>query len=294
VREAGAPREGAVTAGTDALTTRELEAALGEWVRLRAAAETSDMAATVGPRALEPVTWMSLERYDRCPLMFFFDRASFGGTAPDETAVEAMPQRDFPATKLPKGVDPAEFGAFVHAVLEKRTDSGDALHASLSSVAARHDFGRHTEALVDIARERITAAIAVGYAGPSASAQSELPFAVRTQRLLVHGVIDRLDDDGKDALITDYKLGSPAPEHHFQTGVYAWAARKVLGRDARARLVYLGLEPVDVETVETDTERFDSLVGAMERSLESGVFEAKPGKVCAGCAHRTVCAYAVQ
>jgi CRISPR/Cas system-associated exonuclease Cas4 (RecB family) len=75
--------------------------------------------------------------------------------------------------------------------------------------------------------------------------------------------------------------------------VYAWAARKVLNRGVRARLVYLGLEPVDVETVETEHERFDALVAAMERSLESGAFEAKPGAVCAACAHRSVCEFAV-
>jgi len=108
----------------------------------------------------------------------------------------------------------------------------------------------------------------------------------------VHGVIDRLDDDGKDALITDYKMGSPDPEHHFQVAAYAWAAQKTLKRDARARLVYLGLEPVDVETVETNHERFDALAAAMERSFESGTFDANPGAICATCPHRTVCEFA--
>ena len=292
-REPGNPRDSAGPAVTEATAIHDLEAALRDWTTARAAAEAHDLDTTLPARALEPVTWASLARYEACPLAFWFDRSSAGRVADDEPeAVSAPPPRDFPVTKLPKGVDPAKFGAFVHAVLEQRNEQGATLEASLAAVAARHDFGRHTEALIDIARERITAAIAVGLAGPSASAQSELSFAVRTQRLLVHGVIDRLDDGGKDALITDYKLGSPSPEHHFQTGVYAWAARKVLGRDARARLVYLGLEPVDVETVETNDERFDALVATMERSFESGTFNANPGAICATCAHRTVCEFA--
>jgi len=294
VREPGPTRASSAVGATQTVPREEIEDALREWTTLRATAEAHDVAPDVAPRALEPVTWASLARFETCPLAFSFDRIAGARVATDESAAsEASPPRDFPVTKLPKGIDPAEFGVFVHAVLEQRTDGGAALDAALASVAARHDFGRHRETVIEIARERIVAAIALGLAGPSAAAQSELAFAVRTERLLVHGVIDRLDDDGTDALITDYKLGSPDPAHHFQVGVYAWAARRVLGRDVRARLVYLGLDPVAVEDVKTTHEHFDALVSAMERSLESGEFEAKPGTVCAACAHRAHCEFAV-
>ncbi|HET6350152.1 MAG TPA: PD-(D/E)XK nuclease family protein, partial [Candidatus Krumholzibacteria bacterium] len=122
---------------------------------------------------------------------------------------------------------------------------------------------------------------------------SELPFSVRAERLLVHGVIDRLDDDGKDALITDYKLGVTEPEHHFQVAVYVWAAARVLGRDGvRGRVVYLGHDPVDVEAVTNENARIDSIVAAMDEALKMGEFAARPGKACGTCAHRTVCKYA--
>jgi TPP-dependent indolepyruvate ferredoxin oxidoreductase alpha subunit len=67
----------------------------------------------------------------------------------------------------------------------------------------------------------------------------------------------------------------------------------VLGRDVRARLVYLGHDPVDVEAVAIDHARIDVTVTAMDAALASGGFEPRPGQACAGCPHRTVCAHAV-
>jgi ATP-dependent exoDNAse (exonuclease V) beta subunit len=199
---------------------------------------------------------------------------------------------DLPGVRLPKGVDAAAFGTYVHAVLEHRTDMEAGLSRALLAAAAGQDFGKHADVVMDLARERVRAAIAAGLAGPSAGAQCELPFAVRLERVLVQGVIDRLDDDGRDALITDYKLGVASPHHHFQLDVYAWAARRVLGRDVRARLVYLGHDPVDVETVTVDHDRMQALVSSLEQALTSGVFKAMPGDVCASCPHRTHCDFA--
>jgi RecB family exonuclease len=160
-------------------------------------------------------------------------------------------------------------------------------------VAARYDFGKHASAVIDLARYRIHGACAAGLAGASAGARSELPFAVRVDSLLVHGVIDRLDTLKDGALVTDYKLGAPHDSHHFQVAVYAWAAHRANGAEpVRARLVYLGFDPIRVDDVVTEHARIDELVGAMGKSFESGKFDATPGKVCAACEHRTHCAFA--
>jgi DNA helicase-2/ATP-dependent DNA helicase PcrA len=292
-REPGATRERAAAPVADRAAAHELERSLREWAAIRETAEARDLDGGVPRHTLETVTWRALARFEECPLAFRFDRSSSAAGARDGSPAASVAARDLPVTRLPKGVDPAEFGSFVHAALERRTDAGADLESALRGLAVRHDFGPHADTIIDRAHERIAAAVAVGLAGPSANAHSELPFAVRAEHLLFHGVIDRLDDDGKDALITDYKLGSPSPEHHFQAAAYAWAARRILGREVRARLVYLGLDPVDVETVKTDHPRFDALTAAMERSLESGGFDAKPGKACATCTHRAGCEYAV-
>jgi hypothetical protein len=96
------------------------------------------------------------------------------------------------------------------------------------------------------------------------------------------------------ALVTDYKLGSPHASHHFQVAVYTWAAHRVLGTSAvRARLVYLGYDPIRVDEVETDHARIGALVEAMGKSFEVEEFTARPGEVCARCEHASHCAFAV-
>jgi hypothetical protein len=201
---------------------------------------------------------------------------------------------DFSDIDLPKSVDPAQFGAFVHAVLERRDDLGDALDASIVRTAARYDFGKHAAAMMDLARQRIAGACAAGLAGASDGARSELPFEVRVNNVLLHGVIDRLDGLKDGALVTDYKLGLPHVSHHFQVGVYAWAAGQVLGSDnVRARVVYLGHDPIRVDDVDAEPARVSALLDAMGRSLASAQFEAKPGEVCAACEHRSHCAFAL-
>jgi ATP-dependent exoDNAse (exonuclease V) beta subunit len=290
VREPGPPPAAGAAVVASAAAAHELEAALREWTGVRGAAEARDLDGSAPVRGLETVTWASLARFESCPLAFRFDRTARHAVPRDDDERDVS-VADLPAVKLPKGVDPAAFGACVHAVLERRTDM-EALDAALEAVSRRYAFGKHADTVMDLARERVRAGIAAGLAGPSAHAQSELPFTVRVGRVLVHGVIDRIDDDGKDALITDYKLGAASPDYHFQVSAYAWAARKVLGRDVRARLVYLGHDPVDVEPVTTDFARIDAAVAAMDAAFASGSFEARPGAVCAACAHRTHCEFA--
>jgi len=293
LREAGGSRERTSARELPAVSDTDAEAALRAWVELRDAAERHDLDQCTAPRTLEAVAWSSLARFEACPLAFSFDRRLRAHGARDETPDE-IDVRDLPAVKLPKGVDPAAFGAFVHAVLERRTDSDAALEDALPQLAARHDFGRNAAAVTELVRSRIAAARAAGVADAVAGAQSEIPFAVRTGNLMVHGVIDRLDRSEKGAVVTDYKLGSRSQNHHFQVSVYAWAAQRVLGHDGiRGRVVYLGHDPVRVEEVETDYHRIDAIVAAMEKALRTGDFAAQPGDVCATCPHRSVCEYSV-
>lgn len=265
-----------------------VEAAVRAWVELRDGNRLPERALSDG---LLTVTWSGLARYEACPLAYRFDRDRRRFVAPEESS-PIDEANDFPDVDLPKGVDPMAFGAFVHAVLERRDDLGDALDASIARAVQRHDFGKHTSLVVDLARQRIAGACAAGLAGASAGARSELPFAVRANNLLVHGVIDRLDTLKEGALVTDYKLGAPHESHHFQVRVYAWAVQRVLGNTpVRARLVYLGYDPIRVDEIDSDPQRISTLVDAMEKSFATQEFEAKPGAVCATCEHRSHCRF---
>ncbi len=266
-----------------------VEEALRVWVDLR---NRNVAPATTQSDGLVTVTWSGLARYESCPLAFQFDREQRFAGAREETSLEETAS-DFPAVDLPKGVDPAEFGAFVHAVLERRDDLGDSLDRTIVRMASRYDFGKHAAAVMDLARARIAGACAAGLAGASTGACSELPFAVRVNNVLLHGVIDRLDVLKDGALVTDYKLGIPHASHHFQVAVYAWAAERALGAGTvRSRVVYLGHDPIRTDDVETESARITALVEAMGRSFTEDEFPAQPGEVCMSCEHRSHCAYA--
>jgi len=274
----------------DETTVHEIEESLRQWTTLRVAAEAYDLDARTAPRPLETITWASLARYEMCPFAFWLDRSA-PHAEPDDTSREEV-SHEVSALELPKGIDPAEFGAFVHAVLERRDDI-TALERTITRIAARYDFGRHAAAVMDLARARIAGACAAGLAGASNGAQSELPFSVRVNNVLLHGVIDRLDVLKNGALVTDYKLGAPHASHHFQVAAYAWAVQQVLGAETvRARLAYIGYDPTRVDEVEPEHARIGALMDAMGKSFGSGEFTASPGDVCATCEHRTHCAFA--
>ncbi|HET6462420.1 MAG TPA: PD-(D/E)XK nuclease family protein, partial [Candidatus Krumholzibacteria bacterium] len=289
IREAGDVSEIVAASAVSKSTADGTEEVVRAWADLR-----NRNVAPAMTNGLVTVTWSGLARYATCPLAFRFDR-DLRHRAASEASSPIDEANDFPDVDLPKGVDPMAFGAFVHAVLERRDDLGDALDASILRAAQRHDFGKHASAMMDLARQRIAGACAAGLAGASAGARSELPFSVRANHVLVHGVIDRLDTLKDGALVTDYKLGAPHDSHHFQVAVYAWAVQRALGNTpVRARLVYLGYDPIRVDETDPDPQRISALVEAMEKSFASEEFEAKPGEVCAECTHRSVCPYAAR
>jgi DNA helicase-2/ATP-dependent DNA helicase PcrA len=291
IRDVGGAAEIAARPALWQSTEDGVEEDVRAWVELRkrnVASATTSLSAG----GLLTVTWSALARYEMCPWAFRLDREARIAGTPDEMALEDV-RTDTSGLEFPKGVDPADFGAFVHAVLEQRQDMGDDLDYTIGRVAARYNFGKHAPTVIDLARARIRGACAAGLAGASEGARSELPFAVRTSNVLVHGVIDRLDTLKDGVLVTDYKLGAPHDSHHFQVAVYAWAAGQALGtNNVRARVVYLGHDPIRVDDVETESARVSALVEAMGKSLESGEFVAKPGGVCVTCEHRLHCAFA--
>ena len=290
VREPGDARASASAGSMTETSVHEIEEALRQWTTLRAAAEAHDLDQRIASRPLETITWASLARYEMCPFAFWLDRSA-RHAVPDDASREEV-SHEPSALELPKGIDPAEFGAFVHAVLERRDDIV-ALERTITRIATRYNFGRHAAAMMDLARARIAGACAAGLAGASDGARSELPFSVRKSNVLLHGVIDRLDVLKNGALVTDYKLGAPHASHHFQVAVYAWAVQRVLGAETvRVRLAYIGYDPTRVDEVEPEHARIGALMDAMGKSFEAGEFTASPGEVCATCEHRTHCAFA--
>jgi putative RecB family exonuclease len=129
---------------------------------------------------------------------------------------------------------------------------------------------------------------------------TELRMAAQVGSLRLSGIIDRLELDGDELVVTDYKTGR-APSANFEQsklgGVhfYAFLCHAVLGRRPdRVQLLHLR-EPLAI----TATPSEQSIV-ALERqtgALWSAVvaacnredFRPKPGRLCSYCSYREFC-----
>jgi CRISPR/Cas system-associated exonuclease Cas4 (RecB family) len=71
---------------------------------------------------------------------------------------------------------------------------------------------------------------------PTTSFESEKEFKLPfEEEIVVVGKIDRLDKEGEDYIVTDYKSGSKEPDqwfldHDLQFTTYAWAVQELYGR----------------------------------------------------------------
>lgn len=129
----------------------------------------------------------------------------------------------------------------------------------------------------------------------------ELTMEVRLGRLLLRGIIDRLDlDEDGSLIVTDYKTGrvpSQATEQSRLGGVhfYAFLCERVLGvRPARVQLLYLR-EPLAISTVPSDhsirglQQKTSAIWSAILRACEHEDFRPHPSGLCEYCAFRPYC-----
>ncbi len=260
-----------------------------EWVALRDRnAARPDSFPSEG---IVTVTWADLASFARCPLQFKLNRESELDERAESRERDEVHAGAGGESAVPRGVDPAVFGSFVHEILERSIGGKDldgAIEASLATV----DFGKARAAAVDTARKLAEHAIAAGLAGPASGARAEVPVMVRLENIIVRGVIDRLDT-GAESVVTDYKVGERSDDHAFQVRAYLWAARRAgVPEPIHGRVAYLrenGANVVDV----TPDDGLEGRVGAIDAAIAAGEFVATPGAVCAACPHRAVCAFAV-
>jgi putative RecB family exonuclease len=118
---------------------------------------------------------------------------------------------------------------------------------------------------------------------------------------VLRGILDRLDEAPTgDLRVVDYKTGrSPALEHEraalFQLKFYALLLWRTRGRIPRElRFYYLGDEITMVYRPEGHEllgfERtIRALWAAIERSSTSGVWRARPSRLCEWCNHQAIC-----
>ncbi len=129
---------------------------------------------------------------------------------------------------------------------------------------------------------------------------TELRMSAQLGSLRLSGIIDRLELDGDELVVTDYKTGR-APGANFEQsklgGVhfYAFLCSEVLGRRPdRVQLLHLR-EPLVISTVPSEQSvialrrQAGALWSAVVMACDREDFRPKPGRLCSYCSYRDYC-----
>jgi ATP-dependent exoDNAse (exonuclease V) beta subunit len=289
------PVEAAPDAPADgAVSPDELEASLLDVDASRTRLESIREATAPSSHALDIVTWPEIYVFNECPLKY---RYRFHTRVADLLGADDNPRgeerRDVAeGVALPGGMGPADYGVLVHAALERcygeRQDPGDAVMAAAAAM------GRVNRAVTKAVRKLLDGVLSSEVGKPGARLATEMPFEVRFESMVVHGVMDRVEVGEEGWRVIDYKVGVENPAHDFQVQLYAWALGRIHDEPATGVLCYLRERGAHVKRAATpdSAPSIEALATRLERSLASGDFAPNPGEVCASCAYRVTCPFA--
>lgn len=129
---------------------------------------------------------------------------------------------------------------------------------------------------------------------------TELRMSAQVGSLRLSGIIDRLELDGDELVVTDYKTGR-APSANFEQsklgGVhfYAFLCSAVLGRRPdRVQLLHLR-EPLVISATPSEQSvlalqrQTGALWSAVVAACDREDFRPKPGRLCSYCSYREFC-----
>lgn len=128
----------------------------------------------------------------------------------------------------------------------------------------------------------------------------ELDMLEDLGEMTIRGILDRMEEDGDDLVITDYKSGKAPPERYaipafFALKIYAALIRKRTGRTPnRLRLMYL-TNPTVYEVPVTDSQldaverKVKALWDAINRAISKQHFPPKVSRLCDWCSYKSLC-----
>lgn len=279
---------------------------LAEWQEGRERLEEARVVSKPVPQGLQFVTWRGLHTFGACPQQYYYryvagvredllnGDAHVSAAEPEET-FEASPDG-----RLPRGTTPADFGRFVHDVLFEWIGGGGSGAAGVEEVLARvaDKFDLRGEARKEIAAMAMELATAYGEEKTLREGElheAEWPVRRRVGDIVFQGVVDRVDRTADGYRIIDYKIGAPKEEYNYQLQFYGWALQGIVDGTLSSAVCYLHrpvrLEPVDL--MENDLGAIDGAAVELVEATGSGIYHAKPGKVCGPCDYSDICPHAV-
>jgi ATP-dependent exoDNAse (exonuclease V) beta subunit len=277
-----------------------VEERLSEWHGVRKMLAEQESAAAVSVSPAHFVNWTALKTYAECPLRYqhrYLHRigdALTGGDAGGDTRAGETGE-EIEQVRVPKGMTPVEYGNFVHEVLHElmstRKNGEDPPDEWIETAAKKQGIpaGR-IGAVVDNATKIVDAFLSSEFAAPGDGIRLEEPFQVRLDRIVYHGVFDRVERTTDGWVVTDYKVGREHGDYDFQVAFYAWALGRITGADAVVgRLCYLRQSGVVTRPAGGDRAEIGILADQLEKSLTESSFGASPGSHCADCPYSITC-----
>lgn len=128
----------------------------------------------------------------------------------------------------------------------------------------------------------------------------ELDMTELVGNMTIRGILDRIDEEERGLVITDYKTGKAPPERYaipafFALKIYALLIRIRTGRTPVAlRLMYLNGPtvyeiPVNDQQLDAMERQLAALWRAIERAIEADRWPTRTGPLCDYCSYRELC-----
>lgn len=271
---------------------REPSVEANKEVILRAFARAAPLKAK---QIFAPLSVRDIMTYKECPKLF--ELCASGGVAELMDALEVLDENG-----SPKAFG-ARLGVAAHILMQRieQIDQADLARLIEDSI---HEAGLTATCHMAAARKELQGMAHNFLSSPlrselngAASALSEAPFGVRFQGFIIEGRIDKLFLDRRGRWkVLDFKTDAVSPGeaggHHYQwqVGLYAWAAKKMLGEISDCAIIYF-LRQNRTVSVDTSAERIENIERGIKACLDgiaSGHFPRSIER-CPACRYLKIC-----
>jgi hypothetical protein len=255
------------------------------------------------------VNWAALRDFADCPLRYRYRYllGISGGAFDDDPAADGLANEkgDAPgrAYGRARDVDPAQYGVVMHELLRDAAaaaNEGGPLPADWIERAIRERKlpGALANKVTTIGGRILKRFGESALAACGEGLRLEERFLVRLNRVVFHGIFDRIERIDGGWRVLDYKvlLGrGETPDvvraqHDFQVSFYVWALGKITGEEkVSGEICYLGENALDIRRVDPPAMMMDAHAQALDRALESGALAPTPGEVCGACEYASIC-----
>jgi ATP-dependent helicase/DNAse subunit B len=124
----------------------------------------------------------------------------------------------------------------------------------------------------------------------------EKNFTMQIDDYLVNGVIDRVDSNGEDFVIIDYKTSKESSSakqalEDIQLVLYCMAAKKLYGKTPKLVGWWFLRQnkKIMVQLTQENTEKVKNKIGQIVSSIRKGDFHPEPGWICKNCDYKLIC-----